>query len=166
MRAQQGNALRRLRNLVREPLFRYLLDLEVEKAIRLQYCVSVVCLTPDLPEGAVDPALTRHVVRVAMTRLRRTDLATILAGDGAALLLIDADTRALPGILDRTANLMEAGGRRFARGDLQVSVSAGGGCYPETATGGTELFRQARSLMARARREGGDRLYLPPLTMA
>ena len=38
-------------NVVPEELFRYLLDLEVEKAARLRYCVSVLCLSPDLERG-------------------------------------------------------------------------------------------------------------------
>jgi hypothetical protein len=45
-------------------------------------------------------------------------------------------------------------------GRADSTLSAGGGCYPKTATSGEELLQQARALMIRARRDGGDCLYL------
>jgi hypothetical protein len=49
-------------------LFRHLLDLEIEKANRLRYCVSLMCLTPDLDAPRVDPELTgRRADRSATT---------------------------------------------------------------------------------------------------
>jgi PleD family two-component response regulator len=148
-------------NVVPEHLFRYLLDLEVEKAARLRYCVSVLCLAPDLEGGETDRELTQHIAVEAARRLRRTDVATLLDDGSVAVMLPDADPEALPSILDRTADAHESGGRRFVRGARQVSLSVGGGCYPVTATSAPAVLRQARQLMGRATQQGGNRLVLP-----
>jgi len=147
-----------------ERLFRYLLDLEIEKANRLRYCVSLVCLAPDLEgqEGR-DRDLARAIARIALKQLRSTDLATTLARETVALLLVDTDPTMLGRILDRTANAQLPEGRRFVRGRQVVSVSVGASCYPLTAPDRTTLLREASDLMHRAQREGGDRLLLPPL---
>jgi hypothetical protein len=52
---------------------------------------------------------------------------------------------------------------RLTRGrNGPYTLSAGGGCFPQTAGSGTELLGQAVDLMTRAKGEGGNRLYLPP----
>jgi hypothetical protein len=144
-------------------LFRYLLDLEIEKANRLRYCVSLMCLTPDLDAPRVDPELTRAVARIALRQLRSTDLVTTLSRDVVGVLLIDTEPGVLPRVLDRAANAHLPEGRRFVRGRQIVSVSGGASSYPLTAPDRTVLVREATQLMNRARREGGDRLVLPPL---
>jgi hypothetical protein len=147
-------------------LFRYLLDLEIEKADRLRYCVSLVCLTPDLSAAHADPQLTRAIARTVLRQLRRTDLATTLSPDVVGLLLVDTEPGVLRKILDRAANAGLPEGWRFVRGQQIVSVSVGASCYPITAPDRTALLREASHLMHRARREGGDRLILPPLPAA
>ena len=144
-----------------ERLFHYLLDLEIEKANRLRYCVSLVCLTPDLNGSGADPALTRAIARTALRQLRTTDVATTLSSEVVALLLVDTEPGMLAGILDRAANARLPEGRRFVRGEQVVSVSVGASCYPITAPDRTALLREANDLMLRAKREGGDRLILP-----
>lgn len=146
-----------------ERLFRYLLDLEIEKANRLRYCVSLVCLTPDVEAPQADPDLTRAIARIALRQLRRTDLAATLSPDVVGLLLVDTEPGVLARILDRAANARLPEGRRFVRGRQIVSVSGGASCYPITAPDRRALYREASELMHRAKREGGDRLILPPL---
>jgi hypothetical protein len=148
-------------NLIDETLFRILLRLETQKAARLQYCVSVVCLMPDLPSDHFDPSLPRKIAETAIRHLRGTDVATTLSESSVALLLIDADTQTLRQIIDRAAGAFGVTAEGVAAPGQRVSLSAGASCYPETATSGRDLLRQARDLMARARAEGGDRLYLP-----
>jgi GGDEF domain-containing protein len=149
---------------VPERLFRYLLDLEIEKANRLRYCVSLVCLTPDLAEAAIDSDVTRAIARIALSHLRRTDLVTLLTRDVIGLLLLDTEPGVLTRVLDRAANVSLPEGRRFIRGRQAVSVSGGASCYPITASDRMALLREANHLMFQARREGGDRLVLPSLS--
>lgn len=135
--------------LVDEPLFRSLVNFEINKAQRLRYSVSVVCF-------AVEPALTAtgeaspSSVADTITRyLRRTDAVAPWAEGWVSLLLIDAETTHLPSILDRLTTRLEA-----------VAWSAGGSSYPRTAIQAEDMLHQAVDLMGRARQEGGNRLYV------
>lgn len=146
---------------VEESVFRFLLDLEVPKAIRLQYCVSVLCLRPDLAAGTAGASVVRQIAQTALRPLRATDLATTFSVDSAtciALLLIDAETRTLPQILARVTELQALA--VWAEG-APLSWSAGGSCYPQTVSSGRDLLHQAVELMTCAKAEGGNRLCLP-----
>ena len=148
-------------NLLDENLFRFLLDLEVQRALRLQYPISVVCIAADLRPQEVDPSFTRRVARMVLRQIRATDVVTMLSQASIGLLLVDADTGALPRIHRRVKEELEAHPLTVQGRERRLTWSAGGGCYPQTATGGRDLLRQASDLMARAQGEGGDRLYLP-----
>lgn len=148
--------------LVSERLFRYLLDLEAQKALRFRYCVSLLCLKPDI-EGARARGVARHIARIAARLVRQTDVATTLSASTVGILLVGAEPSTLAGILDRAGSAGEPGRPQFACGPRVVSVSGGGGCYPVTASSAAELLGQATDFMSRARREGGARLLLPPL---
>lgn len=148
-------------NLVEENLFKFLLDLEVQKAMRLQYPVSVICMAPDLKPGQVDPSFTKHVAEMALRRIRVTDVVTTLSQSSIGVLLIDAETWTLPIIHQRVKEELEAHPLTAGGRERHVTWSAGGGCYPQTATSGRYLLRQAIDLTVRARGEGGDRLFLP-----
>lgn len=149
------------RNLVEKSLFTFVLDLEVQKAIRLQYCVSVICLTPDHRLPKANSSLAKQIAERALRQLRGTDLATILSPSSIAILLIDAETATLPTILNRIKEELEARPVTIKGREWRLRWRAGGGCYPMTVTGGRELLRQAIELMTRAKRERVDRLYLP-----
>jgi GGDEF domain-containing protein len=162
-----GNAgeSRRTGNVTDESVFRFLLDLELQKAVRLQYCVSLVLVSlepgtrPANGGEAGDAALTRQVAESVAPHLRATDVVAALPGRALGVLLIDAETGSLPAIIDRATEGWRA--RPVAGQARGLSWSAGGGCFPLTATNATGLMRQASDLMTRARAEGGDRLYLP-----
>jgi GGDEF domain-containing protein len=150
-------------NVIPEDLFRLLLHLEIQKAVRLQYCVSVICLAPDVPAQSASPTLPAQIAESAVRQLRGTDVATIFsAGGSVGLMLIDADTRTLGQILDRATDAARVAVSQAVSGqDQPLSLSAGASCYPEKATSGRDLLRQAADLLAQARAEGGNRLYLP-----
>jgi hypothetical protein len=163
MRTRPGSGRVRL---VDESLFLFLIELEIEKAQRLQYCVSVVfvALDPERESGGADGGgdLVRRLAEAALPHLRATDIVTarwpsMMVG----LLLVDADTRTLPAIVHRLTEAWETERLLHGRRDRLVAWGAGGGCYPRTAGNVTGLIRQASELAFRARAAGGDRLYLP-----
>jgi GGDEF domain-containing protein len=125
--------------------------------------VSLVCLTPDLAGPHLSPDLARAIARIALRQLRTTDLVATLSRETVALMLVDTEPGMVDRVLNRAANAHLPEGRRFVRGRQVVSVSVGASCYPITAPDRPTLLRQASDLMHRARREGGDRLILPPL---
>ena len=148
-------------NVVGERLFSFILKQEVHKATRLQYSLSILCLTPDLPPADATPSSVQQLARVATSHLRATDLGSALPPASVTLLLIDAELRNLPRILERLRAALEPFSPPGRSKEQTLTLSAGGGCYPQTATSGSELLQQALDLMSRARADGGSRLYLP-----
>jgi hypothetical protein len=134
--------------VVDDQVFRFLVDLEVQKAQRLRYCVSLACLATQVPAETREPPVSFLAENVTR-HLRSTDAVAPWTPTSLALLLVDAETTHLPMIL-----------RRLTAGLEAVGWSAGGSCFPKTATRAEDLLRQAAELMAKAQDEGGNRLYV------
>ena len=112
--------------------FRRLVDMEIQKAQRLRYCVSIACIAADrrTPEEE-EPAVAVLAERVTPL-IRSTDIVTCWDPPCLALMLIDADVASLPSIVDRLTTRLE-----------MYLWSAGGASYPKTATRADDLFHQA-----------------------
>lgn len=163
MRNPTRNRRPTLDSPVPERLFRYLIELEIEKALRFRYTVALLCLAPDVASTAAR-TVARRIAEIAHGTLRQTDVTATLGPSTVGLLLVGAEPCTLSRILDRAGGAVaEPGNPRFACGRRLVSVSAGGSAYPATAPSAAGLLGQAQDLMRRARREGGDRLLVPPL---
>jgi hypothetical protein len=132
-------------HIVDDDVFRLLLDMEIRKAERLRYLVSVICVDVEAEESV--PGAVRQMAPV----IRATDAVSARDRSTVAVLLIDAEAASLPTILHRLK----------LAGLETVAWSAGGACYPETASSATELLEQALELMERAKHDGGRRFYLP-----
>jgi hypothetical protein len=135
--------------LVDEVLFRLLVDFEIQKAQRLRYSISLVCVAVEPGSTAngdpSNPALVERLTRY----LRGTDAVAAWAQGWLSLLLVDAEAVHLPSILNRLTTTLGAG-----------AWSAGGASYPRTATRGDDMMQQAVNLMGKAKNEGGNRLYV------
>jgi hypothetical protein len=139
---------------VDEPLFAFLLELEIQKSRRLRYCVSVICMHAEVREGK--PSLIPLAPRV-IDRVRSTDVVVEVLPSAFAVLLIHAETFSLPSIVHRLTEHLQG----FVPDGATLGWSAGGACYPQTAVGAQDLHKQAKELLARAMDDGGHRLYLP-----
>jgi GGDEF domain-containing protein len=135
--------------LVDEVSFRLLVDLEIQKAQRLRYSVAIVCFAVEPASGVNGEAARSSVAQRVTQHLRGTDAVTSWSQGWLLLLLVDAETTHLPSILHRLTTRLET-----------VGWSAGGSAYPRTATRAEDMLRQAMDLMARAKEEGGNRLYI------
>jgi hypothetical protein len=123
--------------------FRLLLDLETKKAQRLRYPVAVVCLGMDESNS-----VTTTLARMATSAIRATDSVASRDAHSVVLLLIDAEATNLPIIIDRLTSA------------LDLAWSAGGACYPESSATSELLLEQATTMQARAKQDGGRRLYV------
>ena len=135
--------------VVDDRLFRFLVDLEVQKAQRLRYCFSVLCLAFDVVPIEAQELSPSVFAELATRHVRATDVVAPWTSDSLTLLLVDADTTHLPPILRRLTTLLGP-----------IPWSAGGASYPKTATRTDDMVRQAIDSMARARTDGGHRLYV------
>ena len=133
--------------VVDDEMFRFLVDLEVEKAQRLRYCLTLACLTTDGVPAETGESSVSSLAENVTRHLRTTDVVAPRTPTSLILLLVDAETTHLPLIL-----------RRLTAGLEAVGWSAGGSCYPKTAIRAEDMLRQAADLMAKAQGEGGNRL--------
>ena len=136
--------------VVDDPMFRFLVDYEIQKAQRLRYSVSLVCLAADVRLDEARQMTRFSLADVLIRDLRATDVVTPRTRDSLALLLVDAEIPHLTSIL-----------RRLITGLEVRAWSAGGTSYPRTSARSEDLLRDAAELMAKARAEGGNRLYVP-----
>jgi hypothetical protein len=136
--------------LVDELLFRLLVDFEIQKAQRLRYSVSLVCFDVEPASAGNGEVSVLSSLSESVTRnLRGTDTVSSWSQGWLSLLLVDAETTHLPSILQRLTTRLET-----------ARWSAGGSCYPRTATRAEDMLSQAIGLMSRARDEGGNRVYV------
>ncbi len=91
------------------------------------------------------PSLAEIVTRY----IRSTDVVAPWAPASLALLLVDAEASHLPAILRRLTAHLET-----------IGWSAGGSCYPKTASRADDMLRQAVDSMVLAKKGGGNRLYV------
>ena len=135
--------------IIEGQLVRHLVDIEIRKAQRLRYSVSLVRIASDLrsPE-TVHPSEPPFPEMVARS-IRSTDVVARWAPTSLALLLVGAEVPHLPSIVRRLTI------------DIRTVWSAGGSCYPGTATGTEDLLRQAEDRMLDAQKDRANRLYLP-----
>jgi hypothetical protein len=124
-------------------LFRLLVDIELRKAQRLRYCISVICVCAKLlsTELSAEGLLLDHFRR----QLRTTDAIALWPPASLALLLVDADSGDIPAVMRRITTQLAEGSWR-----------AGAVSYPRRNWGVDEMLRQAARLMERALSEPGE----------
>ena len=135
--------------LVDKALFKFLIDFEIQKAQRLRYSVSLVCFALEPSNRGNGQASAAPLAESLTRHLRGTDAVASWSQGWLSLLLVDAETTHLPAILDRLTSRLDV-----------ADWSAGGTSYPRSAACAEDLLRQAVNLMAKAREEGGSRLYV------
>jgi hypothetical protein len=147
--------------IVDQSTFAFMTELEVRKAVRLQYYVSLLGIEIEREgEGEIpDPAgVARQVAEAIRSHLRGTDVIVVESGRPAiTILLVNASIHSLPVVI---ARITEAVSRRTFKVDDReepVGLAIGGACFPTTATGAEQLLEEAASLAADARRSVGER---------
>jgi hypothetical protein len=148
-------------NLVEADLFRTLLYLETQKALRLRYSISVLCVSVGGKSEDQQSSLTGYVADTMIRRLRATDVATVLSASEIGVLLVDAELQSVRQVFDRvTQTLLGHPGQGEDRGS-PLTLRAGAVCFPRTVTNVSDLVPQARALMRRATEDEAASLYLP-----
>ena len=120
---------------VDEAQFRFLVELEVAKAQRLQYCVSVLCLAVDPRAAAVDGSDLSQQTERFVAGTRSTDVVVARSPSSWSLLLVNAPAGALPSIVERITEPLGS-----------LPWTAGAASYPETASGAEDLVHRAFGL--------------------
>jgi len=148
-------------NLVEAGFFPQLLYLETQKALRLRYSISVLCVSvSEGHQGKDPPPTTEYIAQEMIRRLRATDVATLLSPSTVGILLVDAEIQSVSKVFDRATETLRNHPVSFEGRESRVTLRAGAVCFPGTVTNASDLMRQAIALMGRASGEGTS-LYLP-----
>jgi GGDEF domain-containing protein len=153
--------------IVDEDTFALVLELEVRRALRLQYYVSVLALQVDAEARllAADwTVLHRLIAEVIRDHIRNTDVVSVPSTPPRLqVLLVSPSLENLPAIIGRITSVVNARLFETVGAAVRVTLSLGGACFPTTARNRPELVRQAETLSIEARAdpvEGGHRYRL------
>jgi PleD family two-component response regulator len=162
LRAGGGDApLAEPQNLIEAEFFQQLLHLETQKALRLRYSISVLCVSVSEIPQRHDPSLTRNVAKAMIRRLRATDIATVLSPSAVGILLVDTKIESLRQVFDRATESFREYPVSLETQESRVMLRAGAVCFPGTATKASDLLSQAMAFMGRASHEETISLHLP-----
>jgi hypothetical protein len=120
-------------------------ELEIRKALRLQYPVALVVITPGASLEGDRPRLLERVARVVSPLVRQTDLVAVSSSRPPALYLLLVD--ALPGDLEVImARIADEVHRHQIPGpgdSARIRINLGAACFPSTATTWRDLVLEA-----------------------
>jgi hypothetical protein len=133
--------------IVDEETFALISELEIRKAVRLSYPVSMLAILPDPMGGGAAPdprPLAEQLAGVLCRVVRGTDLIRLPAASaGLHALLVDAESADLPGIIERITEEVAAHQFRLDGERRGVTLSVGGASFPTTVATSQELLVEA-----------------------
>lgn len=145
-----------------EEAFDYLLQLEMKRAVRYAFYLSVLVLQVDQTE---DEEILRVISTLIRERMRQTDLVAISRGNGHGncfrLLLTHAEPGHTKLVAERIRTRIERQSFRINDREEQRTVSQGAACFPQHVTDPHGLIQVAETMLQKARSEGGNRISLP-----
>ncbi len=146
--------------VVDEDTFTLIADLEVRKAVRLQYYVSLLAIDVGLPEPLAPEAaaaarrMATQIAERISHEIRGTDLIGLTrAWPHLYVLLVSAHLYNLPTVIERITRAVNAQPVEPGLRPGAVQLRIGGGCFPTTARARQDLFSQAASLATEAGHE-------------
>lgn len=141
--------------IVDEATFAFVTELEIPKAVRVGYPVSLLALLPGVEGQLRDPgALAEQLAGAIRSVLRATDLIRVSpASLTLHILLVDAALEALRAVIERIAEEVSAHLFQIDDNFTAVTLSVGGACFPTTAGTAVDLLSQASALAEEARQD-------------
>jgi diguanylate cyclase (GGDEF)-like protein len=143
--------------------FHYLCDLEIKKAQRYQYFISVLFIQFDphdeQPVGAPrlgNPTL-EALGKILRDEIRECDLLARLGENRLCVLLPFTDGTSSMGVAERLRSRVENHTFNDA-GDQQKTVSVSVACYPTNASDSASLLFRADETLLRVLEVGGNRV--------
>jgi hypothetical protein len=133
--------------------FALIAELEVRKAVRLQYFVSLLAIHPDVDGGPPPEDLDQQLAQVVRSEVRGTDVIGLQGTSGLHILLTNAPLDDLAAIIERITRAVNRHVFKVQDQRLPVTLSTGGSCFPTTARGRDDLFGQVHMLAAEAREQ-------------
>ncbi len=138
-------------------LLRYLLDHEIQRAMRYTYFFSLLEVQSD---GKPDPATFATLGQLIREKVRSTDLIGRIEEGQFCVLLHHAEAQHTFQIARRIQDRIRDHSFSSEQGPRHYTVSIGGACFPTHANDLRLLMSRAREMRERAYSDGGNRIYL------
>lgn len=145
--------------VVDEDTFDLVTELEIRKAVRLQYYVSLLAIKPDADADEIPDAgaLAQQLAPIISQQLRGTDLIAISAvSPRLHVLLINAHLDSLSVVIQRLSEEVSRHVFQINGKPRAVNLAMGGACFPTTAGTRQDLFDQAMALVSPTRQNGSS----------
>ncbi len=155
----------RLTQTLDREFFEYLLDLEVRKAARYLYFLSLLVIQPNeikisyLPDE--QEIFVKTLAYLIRDEVRGTDIIGRIGERKFFLMLHQADSQSTYGIAERVRSRVENYTFIIDGREEKRTVSIGGACFPTHVNDITGLIQKAEEMMVRAEAEGGNKVYMP-----
>lgn len=139
--------MRNSNTIVDEWTFKVVTELEIRKASRLQYPVSLLALRPEPDSKTPAAPLMEQLAQVISQVIRSTDLVRLPAASSTLhVLLVGACSEHLPSVIRRIVEEVGRHRLRIDGGRRPVALSVGASCFPTTAATVQDLSTQAERL--------------------
>ena len=147
--------------VLKEEAFDYLLGLEVKRAVRYAFFLSLLVI--DVDQRDDEEEVLRTVSGLIREKMRETDVVAISRGNGSRfrVLLTHAEPVHATLVGERIRTRIERHSFRINDREKNLTVSQGGACFPQHVSDTKGLVHVAETMLQKAKREGGNRFYLP-----
>jgi hypothetical protein len=147
--------------VVDDDTFALITELEIRKAVRLQYYVSLLGVKADLEDRETVPAprsVTQQLADMISVEVRATDVICVTpATPSLRILLVNAHLYNLPVVIQRIVRTVSRHVFEVDDGLREIALSMGAACFPSTARGRTDLFTQVTALVGEAEQDRSER---------
>lgn len=141
--------------------FDFILDVEVFRALRYSYLLTLLAVTSDPVPSELQSELHSQVGELVLREVRSTDY--VAPGEGGVFYVIlpfaglAEAKKAVERLLVKTRE------HAFIVKDTRVQTTLSVGCarFPTDASDSRELLRRSEEMLEKARREGGNKLCVP-----
>ena len=155
----------RLTQVLERDFFEYLLNLEVQKAVRYLYFFSLLVIQPkgnnkDQAPGQ-DESIAKTISQLIRNEIRGTDVVGRIGEDRFFVILHQADFQHARGIGERIR--LRIGNYSFVFKDQESrkTASMGGACFPTHANDMDGLVARTEEMLNKSKMEGGNKVSLP-----
>ncbi|MEE8448167.1 MAG: diguanylate cyclase [Thermodesulfobacteriota bacterium] len=141
--------------------FDFILDVEVLRALRYSYLLTLMTVTHDPVASELQSELLHKLGELLLREVRSTDF--VAQGEGGVFYVIlpFAGLAEAKKAVERL--LVRAREHAFIVKDTRVQTTLSVGCarFPTDASDSRELLQKSEEMLEKARREGGNRVSLP-----
>ncbi len=154
----ERQGLARQARIVDEATFTLITDLEVHKAVRLEYFVSLLGIDIEVHSDRLRASVGEHLAEIISGHVRATDTISFVGAEPRLFVLfVGANIANMPLIIERLRQFLTLHAPEISD-QRNVGLAIGASCFPSPARDREELFSHVDRLIEEARTDQVDPL--------